>query len=79
MTRRLRIAVSVFFAVLTVLVCVLWVRSYLWSWWIYSREGNKGTFWFSKKYSVRCSQSDIDIHHLDLMFAQHGLELDLVS
>jgi hypothetical protein len=28
MTRRLRIAVSVFFAVLTVLVCVLWVRSY---------------------------------------------------
>ncbi len=28
MTRRLRIAVSVFFAMLPVLVCVLWVRSY---------------------------------------------------
>jgi hypothetical protein len=28
MVRRLRIAVSVFFAVLTVLLCVLWVRSY---------------------------------------------------
>ena len=28
MKRRLRIAVSVFFGVLTVLVCVLWVRSY---------------------------------------------------
>jgi len=28
MTRRLRITVSVFFAVLTVLLCVLWVRSY---------------------------------------------------
>jgi hypothetical protein len=28
MTRRLRIAVSVFFAVLVVLLCVLWVRSY---------------------------------------------------
>ena len=28
MTRRVRIAVSVFFAVLTVLLCVLWVRSY---------------------------------------------------
>jgi len=28
MTRRLRIAVSVFFAVLTVLLCVLWLRSF---------------------------------------------------
>ncbi len=30
MTRRLRIAVSIFFAVPAVLLCVLWVRSYWW-------------------------------------------------
>jgi hypothetical protein len=30
MKRRLRIAVSVFFAVAAVLLCVLWVRSYWW-------------------------------------------------
>ena len=28
--RRVRIAVSVFFGVLTVAMCVLWVRSYFW-------------------------------------------------
>ena len=28
MARKLRIAVSVFFGVLTVALCVLWVRSY---------------------------------------------------
>jgi Na+/melibiose symporter-like transporter len=30
MPRKLRIAVSVFFAVLTVALCVMWVRSYKW-------------------------------------------------
>jgi hypothetical protein len=35
MTRRLRIAVSVFFAVLTVALCVQWVRSYWWQDYIY--------------------------------------------
>jgi hypothetical protein len=30
MARKLRIAASVFFAVLTVALCVLWVRSYWW-------------------------------------------------
>ncbi len=41
MTRRLRIAVSVFFAVLTVLLCVLWLRSYWWRDAAYGRTNSK--------------------------------------
>jgi hypothetical protein len=39
MARRLRIAVSVFFALVAVALVVLWVRSYTWSWWVYSLSG----------------------------------------
>jgi len=41
--RRLRIAVSVFFAVLTAALCVLWVCSYSWRDLVWARMPNFGT------------------------------------
>jgi hypothetical protein len=45
MARKLRIAVSVFFGVLTVVLCVLWVRSYWWA--DYFLQHKTCSFWMS--------------------------------
>jgi len=68
--RRLRFAVSVFFAVLTVVLCVLWVRSY---WWFdkytYGTIGNCGPMFASSQgyVTVRLRQSARSTFSADLV------------
>jgi hypothetical protein len=46
MARRLRIGASLFFAVLAVLVCILWVRSY---WWLDTVILYRGGNWYGNE------------------------------